>query len=182
MKVSKRQFAKKEVHYLDHVVRVGVVNVNAHDRRPREMSNLSWLGRLYLVFCSWVCHNGNTFIRSHSKGKLEQVAWTAECEAAFKALKRVLVSAPVLQIADLSKSYTLQTDASGQGLGAVLSQVGADGEDHPIVGTTGIPYVSVQDLICCPDRSPTTAQDEVQHCTPDKVGSVLTALLLLAGL
>ena len=66
------------------------------------------------------------------KGKPEQVLWTAECEAAFEALKRVLVSAPVLQIVDPSKPYTLQTDASGRGLGAVLSQVGADGEEHPI--------------------------------------------------
>ena len=96
--------------------------------------------------------------------------WTAECEAGFKALKRVLVSAPVLDIADPSKSYMLQTDVSGRRLGAVLSQVGADGEEHPIVGTTGIPHVSIRHLIYCPDRSPTTvmaAQDESQHCTLD---------------
>ena len=48
------------------------------------------------------------------------------------ALKKLLVSAPVLQIGDPNKPYTLQTDASGRGLGAVLSQIGADGEEHPI--------------------------------------------------
>ena len=119
------------------------------------------------------------------KGKLEQATWTAECEAAFEALKRILVSPPVLQIEYPSKTRTLQTDASGVELGAVLSQVGAYGEEYPTVGTTGIPCISIWDLICCPDRSPTTvmaAQNEVQHCTLDEVGSVLTALLLLAGL
>ena len=66
------------------------------------------------------------------KGKPEQVLWRAECEVAFEVLKRVLASAPVLQIVDPSKPFTLQMDVSGQGLRAVLSQVGADGEEHPI--------------------------------------------------
>ena len=97
------------------------------------MSKLFSAGRLLSSFCPWVCHNGSTLSDLTRKGKPEQVLWRAECEAAFEVLKRVLASAPVLQIVDPSKPFTLQMDVSGQGLRAVLRQVGADGEEHPIV-------------------------------------------------
>ena len=48
--------------------------------------------------------------------------WTPECEDAFNALKRSLIQAPVLAIADPTLPYELHTDASGSGLGAALYQ------------------------------------------------------------
>ena len=46
---------------------------------------------------------------------------------AFDALKQVCMSAPVLAFADYTKEFLLETDASKEGLGAVLSQKQADG-------------------------------------------------------
>lgn len=43
------------------------------------------------------------------------------------------MEAPVLRTPDLSKEMIVQTDASNHGLGAVLSQIGEDNEEHPIV-------------------------------------------------
>ena len=54
-----------------------------------------------------------------------------ECEIAFDCLKKQMISAPVLQVADPSKPFILQTDASDLGLGAVLSQ-SQNGEEHPV--------------------------------------------------
>lgn len=49
--------------------------------------------------------------------------WTIECENAFKKLRELLMSPHILDYPDFSESntFTLQTDASKQGLGAVLS-------------------------------------------------------------
>lgn len=49
--------------------------------------------------------------------------WTVDCEKAFRTLKERLTTAPVLGYPDYSLPFVLQTDASGEGLGAVLVQV-----------------------------------------------------------
>ncbi|ROT61136.1 hypothetical protein C7M84_021124 [Penaeus vannamei] len=48
--------------------------------------------------------------------------WSAACQVAFDSLKRALVEAPVLLYSDPASPYLLDTDASAEGLGAVLSQ------------------------------------------------------------
>ncbi len=50
-------------------------------------------------------------------------AWSEECQSAFEELRRLLTSAPILAFPDLSEPFVLDTDASGTGIGAVLSQV-----------------------------------------------------------
>lgn len=48
--------------------------------------------------------------------------WSDKQETAFTTLKQRLISAPILGYADYAKPFELHTDASGQGLGAVLYQ------------------------------------------------------------
>ena len=60
------------------------------------------------------------------------IAWTEECDCAFKQLNSLLCSSPILYKPDLGKEFVLQTDASDRGVGAVLSQQMSNVEEHPI--------------------------------------------------
>ena len=53
-----------------------------------------------------------------------------DASVAFQALKQACMNSPVLAFTDYTKDFLLQTDASKQGLGAVLSQKQADGQFH----------------------------------------------------
>jgi len=48
--------------------------------------------------------------------------WSEDCALAFQDLKCALSSDPALRAPDFSKEFTLQTDASKRGVGAVLNQ------------------------------------------------------------
>jgi hypothetical protein len=50
--------------------------------------------------------------------------WGLDQEKAFIMLKHLMCSAPVLTQPDFSKKFYLQTNASGYGMGAILSQEG----------------------------------------------------------
>ena len=55
--------------------------------------------------------------------------WTMECQDAFRNIKERLISAPILAFPAIEGRFILDTDASGYGIGAVLSQI-QDGEER----------------------------------------------------
>ena len=57
--------------------------------------------------------------------------WSASCQAAFDQVKLLLTSTPVLVHPDFTKPFHIHCDASGKGVGAVLSQF-VDGAYRPI--------------------------------------------------
>lgn len=58
--------------------------------------------------------------------------WSDSCQKSFELLKQKLVEAPVLSYPSFNKDFILETDASAQGLGAILSQRHEDGQVHPV--------------------------------------------------
>ena len=70
--------------------------------------------------------------REGASMKLEWVSLTEDALKAFEALKQACMTAPILAFADYTKPFLLETDASKDGSGAVLSQKQADRQYHPI--------------------------------------------------
>ena len=56
----------------------------------------------------------------------------AECGEAFSTLKKHLSTPPVLVFPDFTREFILDTDASNQGIGAVLSQIQSDGQEQVV--------------------------------------------------
>ena len=67
-----------------------------------------------------------------SKLKSEDVTLPPDALDAFKKLKMCCMTAPVLAFADFEKEFQLETDASSEGLGAILSQKQPDGKWRPV--------------------------------------------------
>lgn len=57
----------------------------------------------------------------------DQFQWTPAADHAFSKLKEALCQAPILGLPDFSLPFVVETDASGMGMGAILSQ-----QNHPI--------------------------------------------------
>jgi hypothetical protein len=59
------------------------------------------------------------------------VDWTPILEGSFVKLKEALAKKPIMRLPDISKEFTIQTDASGIGIGCVLMQRYED-VNHPV--------------------------------------------------
>ena len=56
--------------------------------------------------------------------KKNKFQWNEEAQAALENLKQLVAELPILTVLDFSKTFTIETDASNKGLGAVLTQEG----------------------------------------------------------
>eukprot|EP00873_Tetraselmis_striata_P043672 jgi/Tetstr1/463936/TSEL_008741.t1 len=132
IKLSKCSFGRTSVEFLGHIVEAGQIKmdprkVEAVQQGPvpktvKDVQGFLGLAGYYRKFI----HNFAAIaapLHDLTKNQPEFV-WTPRADAAFRALKDVMVRAPVLSIPDTSADarYTLYTDASGFAVGAVLLQ------------------------------------------------------------
>ena len=146
LKLSKCEVFKSEINYLAHHVSwKGVLpskkNLESIARCPppdtytKVKSFVGLVGhyRCFIKGFAKIAASLYDLTSGDNKDKKsEHVNLPPEAREAFDHLKAVCLQAPILSFPDFTKLFLLETDASGRGLGAVLSQKQADGWYHPI--------------------------------------------------
>ena len=140
LKPVKCHFCREEVEYLGHIITRHGLKTNPalvaavrefpvpkNVQEVRRFLGMTSYYRRFIPLFSKVAQALHVLTRQNVK-----FHWDEECQRAFEALKRKLVEAPVLAYPSFTKDFMLETDASIEGLGAVLSQMQQDGYQHPI--------------------------------------------------
>ncbi|KAL5494405.1 hypothetical protein EMCRGX_G015734, partial [Ephydatia muelleri] len=127
---KKCHLLQTSVQYLGHVIsaegirtdpqKVACVSNWPVPRTSKELQSFLGLASYYRHFVKDFAHIASPLHALTEKGR--EWVWSKECNDAFFDLKKRLVSSPILTLPDFSLPFVLDTDASGDGLGAVLAQ------------------------------------------------------------
>ncbi|CAA0819684.1 Uncharacterized mitochondrial protein AtMg00860, partial [Striga hermonthica] len=131
-KFSKCEFWLDRVAFLGHIVTAegieddpGNIEAVRNWSPPRSVTEIqSFLGLAgyYMRFIEAFSKIALPLTRLTRKGT--KFEWSRRYESSFQELKERLTTAPVLTIPDPTRSFTIYSDASKQGLGCVLMQEG----------------------------------------------------------
>ena len=146
LKPSKCSFLHRQITFLGHEIsadgmKPGTLNL----KRIAEMASLAkytevrrFLGmtgffRRFIKNYARITKPLNDILEGEaSKMKSEAITLPLEALEAFEQLKMCCMMAPIFAFANFEKEFQLETDASSEGLGAMLSQKQPDGKWHPV--------------------------------------------------
>ena len=128
---DKCKFFVSEIKFLGHIINTEGIKTDMEKietirkfEKPRCVKHV----RSFLGLTNYY----RKFIEGYSKyakplellinTKNKNIVWTNECEIAFKKLKEKMFNSPILKYPDFSREFILDTDASFDTIGAVLSQ------------------------------------------------------------
>ena len=143
LKPSKCSFFQSEIVYLaHHISQRGILPSRENVRAMQEFPMLETYMQVH-TFCGLAGHY-RRFIKGFAnivrllydvlgkEVKMGPVNLPPKAREAMVILKGKVQSTPVLVFPNFKKPFLLETDASKEGLGAVLSQKQSDGQYHPV--------------------------------------------------
>ena len=124
------QVFQQKTHFLGHIVsnkgvevdpeKVAAVSKMKSPRTIKELRAILGLGGFYRGFIQDFGKIAEPLYKLLNKK--ERFTWSKECESAVEQLKQALQKAPILGYPNDTDPYTLTTDASLFGIGAIISQ------------------------------------------------------------
>ena len=139
LKPKKCRLLRRKVNYLGYIVSSGGVQMDPlkvecilswpSPTTQKELRQFLGLASYYRRFVKGFASIAAPLNHLLEKGKPWE--WTKVCEHAFSSLKKMLTTSPILAYPDFEIEFTVDCDASGDGLGlgAVLSQCIGGGEN-----------------------------------------------------
>ncbi|CAB5180558.1 unnamed protein product [Rhizophagus irregularis] len=131
LKLKKCEWAKKNVEYLGHIV--GTDRLKPDDKKIEKIKNLKLPKNIKQIReINGLCSYYRKFVKGYSKivklimeltRKNVPFVWTDKQQKALEELKKKLINYLILQHPNFEKKFILITDASGEGLGAILEQL-----------------------------------------------------------
>ena len=146
LKPTKCDFFKSEITYLGHQVsaegmKPGIGNLKGIAEMvlptmamgiQRFLGTTGFYHRFIKGYAKIAQPLNDLILDENSKLKNQTIEITVPALKAFHELKLKCMQAPVLAFANFHKPFLLETDASSDGLGVVLSQKQEDGKYHPV--------------------------------------------------
>lgn len=129
-KISKCKFAIKEVEYLGHIiskkgVSIDPIKIKAIQEWPKpatvkQLRGFLGLSRYYIRFIKSYASLSQPLKALLKKNV--KFRWSDELQMSFYALKKELLSTPVLALPNFNQEFIVEIDASHSGIGVVLSR------------------------------------------------------------
>ena len=140
LKPSKCSFLQKQITFLGHEIsadgmKPGTLNLKgiANYMEVRHFLRMTRFFRRFIKNYARITKPLNDILEGEaSKMKSETVILPSEAMEAFEQLKMCCMTMPILAFANFEKEFQLETDASSEGLGTMLSQKQPDGKWHPV--------------------------------------------------
>lgn len=140
LKFTKCIFAANSVKYLGHIIKDNTITPLKDNLKairefptPKNKKNVrQFLGKInfhgkFIPSASITLEPLHNLLRKNT-----QFHWSNECQKVFEIIKNHLCSSPILAIFDPKLPIAIYTDASIQGIGAVLKQTQLNGKQKPV--------------------------------------------------
>ena len=129
IKIEKCQIAMEKIEFLGHEVSNGTIAPNQKKvmdlfkyttpLNAKQIHSFIGLGTYYKKFIK----NFSAIVKPLIDAlKQKTILWTVECENAVNTIRTHLTNQPILILPDITQPFRVETDASGYGVGAVLTQ------------------------------------------------------------
>lgn len=140
LKFTKCTFASNSVKYLGHIIenntvrplRDNLISIKEFPVPKTQKNIRQFLGKInfyheYLPKSAVILEPLHNLLRKNQK-----FIWSVDCQKSFEKIKEMLCSQPILEIFDPNLPINIHTDASLEGIGAVLKQTQPNGKNKPV--------------------------------------------------